>query len=74
MPLTIQQKQNISRLDADTAIEIMHECAERLGAVSVEEYCKIMGKRKRAVYYAIENKKIKCVSFADRDFPCINDI
>lgn len=73
MSLTIFQIQNIHKLDTDTAIELMHECAERLGVVSVNEYCLILGKKKRSVYYGMKRQSIKFVTIVDRDYPCIND-
>lgn len=72
MTLTEQQKQNIHSLDTDTILEIMHECAERLGIVSVDEYCKIMGHKRRTVYKKIKDGKIKSITIAGHIFPVIN--
>jgi len=73
MPLTTDQIRNLHKLDTDTQIEIMHECAENLGVVSVEEYCLVMCKKKRAIYYAIGKGKIKHVIIGGCKFLCIND-
>jgi hypothetical protein len=50
MALTDKQKTAIQNLDAETALETMHECAERLGLVTVDEYEAITGNKKRSVY------------------------
>ncbi len=47
--LTEMQKANINNLDTETCLEIMHECAERLGVVSVDEYQAIVGKPRRTM-------------------------
>jgi len=71
--LTDKQISNIHSLDADTAIEIMHECAERLGVVTVDEYCKIMGEKRRTVYDKLKNNKLKKIEIACRIFVIINE-
>lgn len=73
MPLTDKQKTAIQKLDALTALETMHECAERLGLVSVEEYVAIMGAKKRTVYQAIKDKKKMHFELSGHVFPAIND-
>jgi len=72
MPITPKQIKNLARLDTDTLIEILHICANCLGAVSVEEYCQVLGKKKRAVYYAISEKRVKFVEIGGVKFPLIN--
>ena len=57
--------------DHDTIVEIMHECTEILGVVSVENYCKIMNQKRRTVYEKINDGRIKHVEIV-RKFPCIN--
>lgn len=71
--LTYKQISNIHSLDADTAIEIMHECAERLGVVTVDDYCKIMGEKRRTVYDKLKNNKIMKLEIAGHIFAIIND-
>jgi hypothetical protein len=51
----------------------MHECAERLGLVTVDEYSKIMCEGKRAVYQAIADKKKMHFEISGHVFPAIND-
>lgn len=70
--LTDTQIVNIHKLDAETCIQIMHECAERLGVVSVDEYCKIMCMKKRNVYSRIKSGSIKHYSISGHVFPIIN--
>jgi len=72
MKLTVKQKRNIQNLDTETTIELLHECAERLGLVTVSEYCKIMNRKKRVTYLDIENEKIKTVTFGGVIYCVIN--
>lgn len=73
MALTDKQIAAIHKLDAQTALETMHECAERLGLVTVEEYCKIVGEGKRATYQAAkDNQKMK-FELSGHIFLAIND-
>ena len=71
--LTKQQIHNIQNLDADTLIEIMHECAERLGVVTVDDYVKILGAKRRTTYANLERGALKHVVIAGKKFPCVND-
>lgn len=71
--LTEQQIKNIHKLDAQTCMELMHECAERLGCVSVKEYEEIMQMPRRTIYSYIEQNKIKYFQIGDHKFPCINN-
>lgn len=73
MNLTDKQKNNIAKLPIDTQIEILHEIAENLGIVSVSEYCKIMGMKKRNCYYKLSENKIKNIDFCDTTFLIINE-
>lgn len=70
--LTDSQKTNINRLDAQTCIEVMHECAERLGLVSVEDYMNIVGTKRRTIYDQMNNGKIIKFNIGKHKFPCIN--
>ena len=72
MKLTDNQKANINDIDSELALDILHECAERLGLVSVSEYCKIMGCKKRTVYLQIEQNKIKSIDFCGNKLIIIN--
>jgi hypothetical protein len=72
MPLTDKQIANINKLDADTAIEILHECAERLGLVSVKQYCSIMNENRRTVYHHIKLNKIKHLTIGENILISIN--
>ena len=71
MSLTAKQIGNIHHLDCDTLIEIMHECAEALGVVSVDEFSKLMNIPRRTVYAKIKDNKIKYVDIAGK-LPCVN--
>ena len=73
MPLTDKQIAAIHKLDAQTALDTMHECAERLGLVSVEMYCEIMGGKKRTRYKAAKDGKIMKYELCDHIFLVIND-
>jgi len=71
--LTEKQIQNIHKLDAQTCKAIMHECAERLGVVSVKEFCKILNMPRRTVYDFMERGKIQYITISEHKFPIIND-
>lgn len=70
--LTEKQIENLSKLDPDTLIQIMHECAEVLGLVSVDEYCKILGVKRRTAYEHIKIGKIKSIIINNHIFAIIN--
>lgn len=72
MKLTDKQIQNINKLDTDTALEILHECAERLGLVTVKQYCSITSKNRRTVYSHITNKQLKHTSIDGNIYIIIN--
>jgi len=72
MKLTDKQIADIHKLDTNTVIEIIHECAERLGVVSVDEYCQITGEKKRTAYQKIKDGKIKSLTISGKIFPVIN--
>jgi hypothetical protein len=71
--LTDKQVKNIHSLDAYMVVEIMHECAERLGIVTVDEYCKIMCEKRRTVYDKLKNNKIMKIEIAGRIFVIVNE-
>lgn len=73
MKLTENQKANINNIDSELALDILHECAERLGIVSVSQYCEIMGCKKRTVYIQIEQNKIKSIDFCGNKLIVINN-
>ena len=73
MALTDKQIAAIHKIDAQTALDTMHECAERLGLVTVDEYSKIVGEGRRSVYQAAkDNKKMK-FELSGHIFLAIND-
>jgi len=37
--LTEEQINNLHKLDYQTQLEILHECAEALGMIDIDEYC-----------------------------------
>lgn len=71
--LTDTQIRNIHALDIDTVIAIMHECAERAGAMFVDEYCAVMGTSRRTVYQQLKQGKIKHLQIGCHKIPCINN-
>jgi hypothetical protein len=71
--LTKEQIRNIHKLDPDTCIEIMHECAERLGVATADEYADILCLKRRTVYANLERGAIKHVVIGGKKFPCINE-
>ena len=71
--LSSKQRANIHNLDADTCIEIMHECAERLGVATPDQYADILCLKRRTVYANLERGAIKHVVIAGKKFPCINE-
>lgn len=73
MALTDKQKAAIQKLNIQTALETMHECAERLGLVSVEEYESITHEKRRTVYQAIKDNKKMHFELSGHVFPAIND-
>jgi hypothetical protein len=73
MPLTDKQITAIQRLDAQTALETMHECAERLGLTSVDDYCTVMGGKKRTRYQDAKDGKIMKFELSGHIFLAIND-
>ena len=72
MALTRIQRKNIQALDTDTVIEILHECVERLGLVSVKEYCEIHDRKPRVTYLDIQNEKIKSIKLSENIYCIIN--
>jgi hypothetical protein len=73
MALTDKQIDYIQKLDAQTALDTMHECAERLGLVSVDEYCVIMGVKRRTVYKAAKDNKLIKFEISGHIFLAVND-
>jgi len=70
--ITEHQKNNIHKLSTSDCLQIMHECAERLGCVSVDEYSKIMYMPKRTIYAKMETKQIPYFQLSNHKFPIIN--
>lgn len=73
MAITDKQIANIQNLDSQAVLEIMHECAERLGLVTVEEYSQIIGVGKRKVYQDIKDKKKMHFEISGHVFAVINE-
>ena len=59
MKLTDKQKASINKMDTEMAIETLHECAERLGLVSVNEFHVLSGINKRTIYDPHNQRKNK---------------
>lgn len=73
MKLTTKQRKAIQNMDAEMALDTMHECAERLGLVSVDEYSSITGENKRTVYKAAKDGLKMKFELSGHIFPAIND-
>lgn len=73
MKLTQTEITAIHKLDTEKAIELLHECAERLGLVSVGEFQVISGINKRTIYDHISNGKITSITFCNSKLIVIND-
>lgn len=72
--LTELQKQKIQHFDAEMATELLHECAERLGLVTVCEYCLMTKEPRRTVYDRIKNNKITNTEFCGQKLIILNDL
>ena len=70
--LTEKQIYNIHRLPKEDILQLMHECAEALGCVSIKEYCEIMRIARRTVYNHFEKGKVKTFEIGEHKFPLIN--
>ena len=73
MALTDKQIAAIHKLDAQTALDTMRECADRLGLVTVPEYSKIMNEGKRASYNAAKRGEKMKFELSGHIFLAIND-
>ncbi len=74
MKLTDKQKASINQMDAEMATETLHECAERLGLVTVDEYAKIMCSNRRTIYDHISKGKIIKIYFCGSVLMPINNL
>jgi hypothetical protein len=72
--ITTTQINNIHKLSSDDCLLIMHECAERLGCVSVDQYSKIMNVPRRTIYLKMSENKLKYFAIDNHKFPLINEI
>ena len=73
MALTDKQIAAIHKLDAQTTLDTMHECADRLGLVTVPEYSKITNEGKRAAYHAAKRGEKMKFELSGHIFLAIND-
>jgi len=73
MALTERERTALRKLDAKTKLEIMHTCANSLALVPVEEYCLIMGGKRRTVYKAAKDDKLMKFELSGHIFLAIND-
>lgn len=73
MSLTTKEIEEINNLDAQKAIEVMHECVERLGLVTVDEYSAVMCQNRRTVYQAAKDNKILKFELSGHIFLAVND-
>lgn len=70
--LTDDQKRNISNLDQGTLVEVLHICADSLGLVRPSEAMKLLGYKKRNLYYKIKSGAIKTIEISGNVFVIIN--
>jgi hypothetical protein len=70
--LTDNQKANIQHLDAQTCMELMHICADRVGLVDIDEAQEALGLKKRAVYNRMKCGKLRKFQIGKHVYPCIN--
>ena len=73
MALTELHKTNISLLDIDTIVEILHECEERAGLYSVDEYHNLTKMNKRTIYEHISIQKLHSITFCGRKLIITNE-
>lgn len=66
-------KQVINQLDAQQCIGVLHECAERLGLVSVDIASEVLCIKKRTLYQQVKNKRVLSIEIGQKIFICIND-
>lgn len=70
--LTEKRLDNIHKLPKEDILKILHECAEALGIVTVEEFSELAHISKRTVYDHIEKKIIPSFEIGNHKFPLIN--
>lgn len=73
MSLTQSQIKNIHKLNRQITQQVLHECVERLGLVSVADFCKITGYNRRTTYDHIKNKKILSLVISNHIFIILNE-
>ena len=73
MKLTDTEKTAIQKLDAEKCTDLLHECAERLGLVSVGEFEKISGMKRRTIYDHLDSGKLTEINFCGSKLIVIND-
>ena len=73
MALTEKQIKALHKLDNDTLMQILQECAEALGLVSIDEYCSIMNIKKRNLYYKMDSGSVMYFEFGNHKYPVINN-
>ena len=70
--LTQTQIKNIANLDTNTCIEVLRECADNLGLISVEEYHELTKTPKRTIYLHIKQNKLKSITLCKKLFIILN--
>ena len=73
MALTNKQIEALHKLDSSTIVQILQECAEALGLVSIEQYCEVMNIKKRNLYYKLDNGSVAFFEFGGHKYPIINE-
>lgn len=73
MALTATQISNLAKLSYADQIEILHNCVENLGLVTVAEYAEIMCIKRREAYRHVKSNKVKSIIISGVIFVVIND-
>jgi len=71
--LTQKQLDRLKKYDNATLLQIMHECAEITGCVSVGEYNEFTGIPKRTIYDKMRDGKIEFFKNSGKFMPLLNE-
>jgi len=66
-------KSEIRQMDAQTCIEIMHECAEQAGLLDIPQASNALGIERRAIYDRMDKGKLPFFTIGDHKYPCVNE-
>ena len=63
---------NLSCLPKEEVLQILHDCVEILGVVSMKDYAEMNTITKRAAIDRCQKTQTKCFEFDGRKYPCVN--